>query len=221
MIVARVDRVTKRFGRRLALDDVTLSVESAGILGIVGPNGAGKTTLLRVMAGLIRPSTGGCRGPDGKAVRYFGGERTLPGNVSARAWFRLWNPDASAPTDRAPGRRFGVLSRGTRQRVALEAVLRAREAGLILLDEPWEGLDPDASTWLSAVLLERRAAGAAVVVSSHRIHDLAGVCDRCEFLVSGQLRGAAVSCAAGTGHELRVAQLMSGLRRAQGAGAAT
>jgi len=76
-----------------------------------------------------------------------------------------------------------------RQQLGLETTLskplEQRAGSLILLDEPWEGLDPDATRWLSAQLIEMRARGAAVMVSSHRIHDLAGVCDRCVFLKHG------------------------------------
>ena len=65
---------------------------------------------------------------------------------------------------------------------------------VVLLDEPWEGLDPDATRWLSNRLVERRNAGAAVLVSSHRIHDLADVCDRCVFLNEGRLADEVVLC---------------------------
>jgi ABC-2 type transport system ATP-binding protein len=82
---------------------------------------------------------------------------------------------------------MGILSRGTRQRVGLEAMLASDRASLFLFDEPWEGLDPDASRWLSDRLSAKKRAGAAIVVSSHRIHDLASVCDRCAFLVGGRL----------------------------------
>ena len=82
---------------------------------------------------------------------------------------------------------MGVLSRGSRQRVGLEAALAEPHPTMLLLDEPWEGLDPDASRWLSDELLKRRDAGAAVLVSSHRIHDLADVCDRYVFLVNGRI----------------------------------
>ena len=57
----------------------------------------------------------------------------------------------------------------------------------MLLDEPWEGLDPDASRWLSELLVLRRLTGSAILVSSHRLHDLAAICDRCEFLVDGRI----------------------------------
>ena len=178
--------VSKQYGRQPALQDLTLSVYRGEILGLVGPNGAGKTTLLRIIAGLVKPTSGDVqlsfdRQPG--TVKYFAGEHTLPGDIPARRWQRLWGV-STVPTTR----RLGILSRGTRQRIGLEATLASRHASLFLLDEPWEGLDPDASRWLCEQLCARKEGGAAVVVSSHRIHDLASVCDRCAFLVSGCLR---------------------------------
>lgn len=187
MTAARLDRVTKRYGRQIALDDVSLRLERGAILGLVGPNGAGKTTLLRIAGGLVRPTAGEVRWttrPRPGNVRYFGGEHTLPAGVPARDWCRLFAPEL-APS--ASDGRMGTLSRGTRQRVGLAAVLASDDGMLLLLDEPWEGLDPDASRWLSDELIRKRRRGWSVVVSSHRIHDLAAICDRCEFLVSGRI----------------------------------
>jgi ABC-type multidrug transport system ATPase subunit len=75
--------------------------------------------------------------------------------------------------------------------VGLEAVLAMPGAELIVLDEPWETLDPDASRWLTKTLASRREAGSGILVSSHRLHDLAGLCDRYAFLIEGRvvLRG--------------------------------
>ena len=208
---AALDHVSKRFHRHVALDDVTATFANASIVGIVGPNGAGKTTMLRVLAGILRPSAGWVRRPfDGRVV-YFGGEQTLPPDVSASRWVALWSPVAARQTT---ARRFGVLSRGTRQRIGLEVSLFPTETELLLLDEPWEGLDPAASRWLSDWLIRKRAGGAAVVVSSHRIHDLASICDRCEFLASGRL-AAPVDCAPAWSHEQRVATLLNGFERAR------
>ena len=179
--------VSKSYGRHAAVSGVTLAVGAAEILGLIGPNGAGKTTLLRLLAGLIRPTRGATQIPSADRpaiVRYFAGEHTLPPDVPTRRWLALWG----APTANGAARqRLGTLSRGTRQRAGLEAMLADPHVTLLLLDEPWEGLDPDASRWLSEELLKRRAAGAGVIVSSHRIHDLADVCDRCVFLVKGRL----------------------------------
>jgi len=87
---------------------------------------------------------------------------------------------------------------------------------LVLLDEPWEGLDPDASRWLSDELIHKRAAGVAVVVSSHRIHDLATVCDRCVYLVNGGLADEHIECGNGLPHETLVARLLDAFDRARG-----
>lgn len=205
--------VSKRFGRHLAIDDVTLSVARGEIVGLVGPNGAGKTTLLRIFAGLLRPSRGEVRAVTAAGVRYFGGEQTLPPQVSARRWYRLFSQESAGAV---PARPFGVLSRGTRQHIGIQAAIAAPGAALVLLDEPWEGLDPDASRWLSNELTGMRAAGAAILISSHRIHDLAAVCDRCEFILEGRVAVPTVDCSGGLSEEQRTALLFQAFDRIRG-----
>jgi ABC-2 type transport system ATP-binding protein len=179
--------VSKRYGSHWALRDVTLTVASGEIVGLVGPNGAGKTTLLRIAARLVTEQSGAVDVPsseDGN-VRYFAGERTLSPDVRVRRWRRLWTLDPDASAGR---KRIGTLSRGMRQRLGLETVLaQPKSASLVLLDEPWEGLDPDAASWLSGELTAMRTAGVATIVSSHRIHDLAAICDRCLFMNLGRV----------------------------------
>jgi ABC-type multidrug transport system ATPase subunit len=182
--------LSKTYWRTTVLSDVSLSADSGEVLGIIGPNGAGKTTLLRMLLGLIRGSgvvhLNGTPVPAGLArvrVGYFGGESTVPPVVLARRWRGLFRGVEPGHDDR----RARVLSRGTRQLLGLGAVLSVRELDVIVLDEPWEGLDPDAARWLSSVIAARRNAGACVLVSSHRLHDLAGVCDRYLFLDQGRL----------------------------------
>ena len=179
--------VSKRYGRHWALHGVSMALDAPQIIGLVGPNGAGKTSLLRIIAGLLQPTTGeikrGRLAPD--SIRYFAGECSLPPDVSADAWSHLWTGRSRSDFGR---KRIGMLSRGMRQQLGLEATLSTHAGpspGLVLLDEPWEGLDPDATRWLSERLVEMRATGAAVLVSSRRIHDLADVCDRCLFLRRG------------------------------------
>ena len=182
----RLTGVSKRLGGQWALRDVSLSVSAAEVVGLVGPNGAGKTTLLRIVARLITKYSGAVEIPPGDngSIRYFAGERTLPPNVRVRTWRRLWSLE---PEQRAR-KRIGALSRGMRQRLGLETVLaQPKSAAVVLLDEPWEGLDPDATAWLSARLVDIRAFGGAILVSSHRIHELAAVCDRCVFLNGGHI----------------------------------
>lgn len=179
--------ISKRYGRVWALTNVTFAVAAGEIVGLVGPNGAGKTTLLRIVAGLMRQQAGTVQTPgagDG-AIRYFGGERTLPPDVPVAEWRRLWGLDRDS---RAGRKRVGALSRGMRQKLGLETVLvRPAAVALVLLDEPWEGLDPDAASWLSHALRAVRSANGAAIVSSHRIHDLAAICDRCVFMNLGRI----------------------------------
>jgi ABC-2 type transport system ATP-binding protein len=180
-------RVAARYGRREVLHDVSFDLRSGQAVGVVGENGAGKTTLLRALVGLIRPTHGEIRIaglPPEDAIRriptaYFAGEATLPGRVRASVWNDLSGRAVSS--DRRPLR---TLSRGARQLVGLQTSLAPPSLGLIVLDEPWEGLDPDGSRWLSSLLTSKRDRGSAVVVSSHRLHDLAGVCDAYLFVVN-------------------------------------
>jgi ABC-2 type transport system ATP-binding protein len=216
MTVVELRCVTKRYDRHVALDEVSLSVDATELVGLVGPNGAGKTTLLRVLAGLVRVDVGArwLAYNDPNAVVYFGGERTLPSDVTSRQWNRLWS-GAARPGRSRP---LGVLSRGTRQRIGLDAMLGRPGIAVLLLDEPWEGLDPDGARWLSASLIALRAEGTAIVVSSHRIHDLAEVCDRCVFLVDGRLRRDAVICQPGTSLSERSSVLLAAFDRARDIG---
>ena len=181
--------VVKRYDGARALSGVTFTAAPGEAIGIIGPNGAGKTTLLRVIVGLIAPDSGSLRlvgeplasGLARTPIAYFAGESTMPPGVRARAWRNLFHE----VDDRGENRPFRLLSRGTRQLLGLRTIFSTTGIRLLVLDEPWEGLDPDASRWLTDAMRARRDAGAAVIVSSHRLHDLAGVCDRYVFLNRG------------------------------------
>ncbi len=192
--VLTVDRVSKAYGRHEVLHDVTFSIARGEAVALIGPNGAGKTTLLRLLVGAMRPDAGEVRiagelvpaALPHTRVAYFGGEMTMPGSVTVEAWRGLFQPPSARDGDR---RLLGALSRGTRQMVGLRAVFSLSALRLIALDEPWEGLDPDAARWLADAVRARRDGGAALIVSSHRLHDLAGLCDRYLFLNDGRLLG--------------------------------
>jgi ABC-2 type transport system ATP-binding protein len=186
LLLARA--MAARYGRREVFHDVSFDVRGGQALGVIGPSGTGKTTLLRIVAGLLRPAFGHVR-LDGlnprdalrrNGVSYFAGEATLPGNVRASDWGALGTGEAVTEERR----RLRLLSRGTRQLIGLRTVLGRQHLKLVVLDEPWEGLDPDAALWLSTMLEAKRDRGAAVVLSSHRLHDLAGVCDAYLFLLN-------------------------------------
>jgi ABC-type multidrug transport system ATPase subunit len=114
-------------------------------------------------------------------VRYFGGEMTLPRDIRGRRWASLFGVGS---LERRP---LGALSRGSRQLYGLRIVL-ANHADLVILDEPWEGLDPAGAAWLTDTLKRRRDMGASLLISSHRLHDLVEVCTRFVLLEGGRCR---------------------------------
>ena len=173
--------VTKCFGAQKVLDRAWLDLAEGESVGLVGSNGAGKTTMLRIAAGLVAPDEGEVRWSQPvPRIRYFAGEMTLPPDVRARNWSRLFGVKID------DARRLGQLSRGNRQFFGLRLVLAGSDADVILLDEPWEGLDPAGTAWLTNSLHRWRAAGAAILVSSHRLHDLDLACTRFVLLRGGR-----------------------------------
>jgi ABC-2 type transport system ATP-binding protein len=179
--------VTARYGRREVFRDLSFDLRTAQSLGVLGANGAGKTTLLRMLTGCLSPADGDVRiggfRPRDALLRtnaaYFAGAATLPANVRAAAWGTLGTGEAVLPDQR----RIRALSQGMKQLLGLRAVLSRHALQLIVLDEPWEALDTESSRWLSTTLESKRDRGASVVVSSHRLHDLAGFCDEYLFLM--------------------------------------
>lgn len=184
-----VDAVARKYGSRHILRAVSFSADAGETVGLIGPNGAGKTTMLRIAVGLLRADSGSVQldgepvpgAVRGMRIGYFAGEATVPPSVRARRWRALFH-DVDDWSDDRPVR---LLSRGTRQLLGLRTIFALSSLRLLVLDEPWEGLDPDASRWLHEAMRSRRDAGAAIVVSSHRLHDLAGVCDHYVFLDRG------------------------------------
>jgi len=202
--------LSKRFGRRVALDDVDLSVAPGELVGLLGPNGAGKTTLLRLVLGLVRPSGGELtvfgEPPGGPALVRVGAVAERPSfwdHLSARR-----NLAALARASRAgdPAARVGridevldrvglrgaadvrvrAFSQGMRQRLAIALALLGRP-DLLVLDEPANGLDPGGIAEVRTLLRSLRDAGAAVVVSSHLLAELGPIADRLVILSRGRV----------------------------------
>jgi heme exporter protein A len=183
-----LDAVERRFGERVALNDVTVRVEVGQTLVVFGPNGAGKTTLLRVLAGLLRPHAGsatvlGAELPDeswklrGK-VGYLAHEPLLYRDLTPRENLRFHARlhgvqesrvdsvlDAVGMTERADDE-LSELSRGMVQRVAAARTV-LHDPPLLLLDEPWAGLDPGAVELLNPVI--GRSSGKTRVVITHDV----------------------------------------------------
>jgi heme ABC exporter ATP-binding subunit CcmA len=200
--------VTVDFGRRRALNRVEATFRAGEIAVVLGPNGAGKTTLLFVAATLLRPSAGEVRfgewPRESPGVRHrigvVGHDLYVYSELSAeenlRFFARLYGvPDAErriraalerAGLDDRAGETIGAYSRGMRQRLAIERAL-IHEPRLVLLDEPFTGLDESSTDRLKARLRALRERGCIVMVTTHDIEAVEGVADRAVLLNQGRL----------------------------------
>jgi ABC-2 type transport system ATP-binding protein len=198
----------KRYGRRWALRDCTLSVPAGRVVGLVGPNGAGKTTLLQLAVGLLTPTSGaitvlGGRPADGPAqlgrVGFVAQDTpvyaglSVAGHLRMGAWLNpAWDGELAERRIRQlgldPGQRGGSLSGGQRAQLALTLAI-AKRPELLLLDEPVASLDPLARREFLQGLMEVVAEhGVSVVLSSHLVADLDRVCDYLLVLAASQVR---------------------------------
>ena len=150
-VVLSVRNLAVQQGRRQTFRGVSFELRAGQALGVAGANGAGKSTLLRALIGAIRPADGEIR-ISGRVPRhalarvptaYFAGEATLPGFARASAWGSLGAGDAIT----VENRRIRTLPRGSRQLLGLRTELGRHPLSLVILDEPWEGLDPDSTRW--------------------------------------------------------------------------
>ena len=204
-----LSRLSKRFGSLQALDDLSLSLDRGEIVGFVGSNGAGKSTTMRIVMGVLAADSGAVTwmgAPVDAAIRrtigYMPEERGLYPRMKVAEQLvylaRLHGLSASAAKAAAErwterlgleGRRgdeVQSLSLGNQQRVQLAAAL-VSDPELLILDEPFSGLDPVAVDVMSQVLLERAAAGVPTLFSSHQLDVVERLCDRVVIIRSGRL----------------------------------
>ena len=202
------DRASHWYGDVVAVNDVTCSID-AGITGLLGPNGAGKSTMLQMAAGLLAPSSGTVRvygdspldNPSiFRKVALVPEREALPSMLSARAFVEaravllgLRDPKLAAlralttvEMDMVADRTVGGFSKGMRQRTKLAAAL-VHEPTLLLLDEPFNGLDPRQRLHMMRLLEERARDGTAVLLSSHILEEIEGVASRILVMLSGRL----------------------------------
>ena len=204
--------LTKRYGNFTAVDDLSLRVEPGEIVGLLGPNGAGKTTTMKVIAGLLRPTSGTVRvaGHDviedplqAKAALGYMPEapflyERLTGDEFLRFVVDLYALPAGDVMARAHtladlfglkealGDRIQGYSRGMRQKLALISVLM-REPRVLVLDEPITGLDPISARAFKDLLREQCRRGAAILFSTHILEVAERLCDRVAIIHQGHL----------------------------------
>jgi ABC-2 type transport system ATP-binding protein len=213
-----VHQLSKKFGKFVALDDVTLSVRSGEIVGLLGPNGAGKSTLMKCITGLLRPSSGTVHIGDApsRSSEANGKIGYIPEVPSVydllTPWEHMqftalafdlgeWKPVAEGLLERFDlddkrNSLAGELSKGMRQKILIACALLHQPA-LYLFDEPTVGLDPQAQRELTDEMRRLRSEGAALLVSTHILAQIERLADRAVILNHGRI------VAAGTLDELR------------------
>ncbi len=201
--------VSRRYGETVALDGLSLDVPEGEVVGFVGPNGAGKTTAMRIALGVLETDTGDVRWrgepitrEDQRLFGYMPEERGLYPKMRVDRHLRylaaLHGRDGAAAASAAAHwiERLGIaekaeqrieeLSLGNQQRVQLAAAL-VHDPPVLILDEPFSGLDPIGTDVMSEVLAERASDGAAVIFSSHQLELVERVCDRVAIISRGRM----------------------------------
>ena len=198
----------KRYGRRPAVDDVSLEVRPGQVVGLLGPNGAGKTTVIKMLLGLVRPDGGEAlllgrpatdptsRTRVGYLPELFRYQPWLSATEVVTLHVRLSGLDVPQRDRREclslvglgerAGDRVGGFSKGMQQRLGLAIALVARPA-LVILDEPTSALDPPGRVDVRDIVLDLKARGVAVLLNSHLIGEVERVCDRVVILDRGRV----------------------------------
>jgi beta-exotoxin I transport system ATP-binding protein len=201
------ERLTKIYGRRVGIEDLSLEVQVGEIFGFIGPNGAGKTTTIRLLLDLLHATRGRAEvlGLDAhrqsvevrRSVGYlpgeFGLDPRITGRQLVRSFARLRGMQDLGAADQL-AERLGVdldlptgrLSRGNRQKIGLVQAFFHQPA-LAILDEPTTGLDPLVQDTFLQIVREAKAEGRTVFLSSHILSEVERVCDRVAIVRSGRL----------------------------------
>ena len=203
-----VTGLTKRYGDRTVVDDVSFTLEPGTVTGFLGPNGAGKTTTMRMITGLV-PPTAGEAAVDGRRYADLPNPAAVVGTLldagavhpgrtgrdaPARSWPRrsacrpggwtrcsTWSASADAGR-----RRIGGYSLGMRQRLGIAAALLA-DPPVLMLDEPANGLDPEGIRWMRELLRGHAARGGTVLLSSHLLGEVEHTVDRLVVIGAGRV----------------------------------
>ncbi len=197
--------LTKRYGARTALDDISLNLESGRIIGLLGPNGSGKSTLIKLINDLLSPTAGTlyinghAPGLETKKIISYLPERTyLDENQKVSDYLSFFADfyedfDTGRALDMLqrlnidPSLRIKTLSKGTQEKVQLILVM-SRRARLYCLDEPIAGVDPAARDYILSTIINNYDENATILISTHLISDVENILDEVVFIHDGHIR---------------------------------
>ena len=202
--VLEFNNVTKRYGSKVALDNINMSLPAGSIIGLLGPNGSGKTTLLKLAAGLLTVDEGSvfaCGQKPGFVSKELVAYQ--PDRVYLNDWMRVSDlvsmfADFYGTFNRSkadamladlkidPKEKLKSLSKGTKEKVQLILTM-SRDMALYLLDEPIGGVDPAARDYILSTILSNYTDKASVLISTHLITDVEPVLGHMIFLKEGQI----------------------------------
>jgi ABC-2 type transport system ATP-binding protein len=201
-----LDRLTKRYGTRRGVEEVSLTVDPGEVFGFLGPNGAGKTTTIRTMLDLLRPTDGKAEllGLDShrdafeihRRVGYLPGDYTAYRRMTGRRYLEFFAELRDLPSSSFEGLaerlgsdlepRIASLSHGNVQKLGVIQALM-HEPELLVLDEPTQGLDPLVQREFHALVRETSARGGTVFLSSHVLPEVERICDRVGIIADGRV----------------------------------
>ena len=204
MTVLECRNLTKAYGSIVALNNVSITLESGKIVGLLGPNGSGKTTLIKLINGLLTPDYGSISvcgstpGPESKAQVAY-----LPDSIYLNTWMRVrqivdYFADFYADLRKdlalqmlqrlgiSPENKLKTLSKGNKEKVCLILTM-SRNAKLYVLDEPIAGVDPAARDYVISTILNNYNPEATVLLSTHLISDIEQVLDEVIFIQNGHV----------------------------------
>ena len=226
-----VSGLTKKYGDRTVVDQVSFQLEPGTVTGFLGPNGAGKSTTMRMITGLV-PATSGTALIDGRAYTSLPNPGAVMGTLldaaavhpgrTGRTHLQLLAATLGVPAARADevlemvdltaagGRRIGGYSLGMRQRLGIAAALLA-DPPVLMFDEPANGLDPEGIRWMRDLLRGHAARGGTVLLSSHLLGEVEHTVDRLLVIGSGRIvaDGPIDELLAGDGTAVRAADASS------------
>jgi ABC-2 type transport system ATP-binding protein len=211
--VVMTHELTKKYGELTALDRLSITLDKGQIMGFIGPNGAGKTTTIKILVGLARPTSGQAQIAGVDCVREARKIKHLVGympdrfgsydNMRVREYLDFFGAAFKIPWQRRKQRieevlettgssymadRFvETLSHGMQQRIGIARTL-LHDPEVLILDEPANGLDPQARIEIRELLLRLAAMGKTLIVTSHILPELSRICDRVAIITQGRLR---------------------------------